>query len=169
MLKFMVLNEMILQLVHKTTLPAPICMNSSADSIWKLQRFIMRFLPSILLPPTVSWAVQCVLTLAHLPVSPMSNANDRGRQCSANPAIPKLLSHSFTPPRRLHCGREQKSTRMCSNCNCNSNVSHQRCQYSALHNSEQFLYEHKHEAAIMNLSVLRLHRGFIKQSSHWRV
>lgn len=124
-------------------------------------------------PPTVSWAVQCVLTLDHLPVSPMSNANHTGLKCSANPAISKLLSHSFISPHRLHCGREHRdtktSTRMCYNCNCNSNVSHRRCQCSALHNSGQFLYEHKHEAAIMNHGVLRLHSRFIKQPSHWRI
>lgn len=77
----------------------------------------------------------------------MSNANHTGRQCTANPAISKLLSHSFISPHRLHCGREhrdtKKSTRKCYNCNCKSNVSHHRCQYSALHNSEQFLYERK--------------------------
>lgn len=138
----------------------------------------MRFLSSILhvgvhcTLPTVSWAVQCVLTLDHLPVSPMSNANHTGRQCSDNPAISKLLSHSFTSPHRLYCGRKHRatknSTRMCFNCNCNSNVSHQRCQDSALHNSEQSLYEHKHEAAIMNWSP-RLHRRFIEQPSHWKI
>lgn len=110
--------------------------------------------PACGLPPpplTVSWAVQCVLTLAHLHVSPMSNANHTGPQCCANPAISKLLSHSFISPHRLHCGTKQ-STRMCCNCNCNSSVSHLRCQCSVLHNSEQFLYEHKHEAAIINQS-----------------
>ena len=127
---------------------------------WTLQPLIMRFLSPILrvgspprctLPLTVSWAVQCVLTLAHLHVSPMSNANHTGPQCCANPAISKLLSHSFISPHRLHCGTKQ-STRMCCNCNCNSSVSHLRCQCSVLHNSEQFLYEHKHEAAIINQS-----------------
>lgn len=77
----------------------------------------MQFLSSILhvgvhcTLPTVSWAVQCVLTLDHLPVSPMSNANHTGRQCSANPAISKLLSHSFTSPHRLHCGRKHRATK----------------------------------------------------------
>lgn len=109
------------------------------------------FFPRCTLPLTVSWAVQCVLTLAHLHVSPMSNANHTGRQRCANPAISKLLSHSFISPHRLHCGTKQ-STRMCCNCNCNSSVSHLCCQCSVLHNSEQFLYEHKHEAAIINQS-----------------
>lgn len=90
----------------------------------------MRFLSRILragrslYPPTVSWAVRRVLTLDHLPVSPMSNANHTGLQCSANPAISRLLSHSFSSPRRLHCGRKHRDTKksspMCYNCNYNS-------------------------------------------------
>lgn len=59
----------------------------------------------------------CVLTLDHLAVSPMSNANRTVLQCSANPAIFKMLvpptlnppsppPPSLISPHRLHCGRK---------------------------------------------------------------
>lgn len=60
----------------------------------------------LLYSPPVSRAVQCMLTQDHLPVSPMSNANHTGLQCSANPAISKLLSHSFISPHRLLCSKK---------------------------------------------------------------
>lgn len=139
-------------------------------SEWEIHNTAIWFLSSCLRAgarcphPTVSWAAQCVLTLAHLPVRPKSNANHTGWQCSANPAISKLLSHSFTPPHRLHCGRKHTGTRSPREhavTDCNSNVSLQGCQNSALHDSEQFLYEHRREATTMNQRP-RIHRRFIK-------
>lgn len=124
----MVFNVMILQLVYKTSLSI---LEVQTLTIWKLGFYIMRFSFSSspgrrLHPPTVSWDVQCILTLDHLPVSPMSNVNHPDWQCSANPATSELLSHfySFPPLHRLHCGRKRRDTRMCYNCN--SNVSHRQ-------------------------------------------
>lgn len=56
---------------------------------------------------TVSWAVQRALTLYPPSVSPMSNANHTGQQFTANPAISKLLFHSFISPHRLQCSKKK--------------------------------------------------------------
>lgn len=112
---------MTLQFVDKTSLPAFMDkLQVQTLTIWKLRavyNVISFFSPARgrpPRPPTVSWAVRCVLTLDHLPVSPMSNANHTGRQRGANPAISELLSHSFTSPHRLHCGREHRNPHKCA-------------------------------------------------------
>lgn len=58
--------------------------------------FLWSWLGAFTVPPTVSWAVQCVLTRDHLPVSPMSNANHTDLSAVLIPPYPSCFSiHSF--------------------------------------------------------------------------
>ncbi len=80
------LNEMTLQFVGETSLPSFMDKlqvqtdNLETAAVYNVISFFSPARGRPLHPPTVSWAVQCVLTLDHLPVSPMSNANRTGRQ-----------------------------------------------------------------------------------------
>lgn len=118
------------------------------------------------IPPTVSCAVQCD------PGSPLCLPNV---ECKSHrptelilPYLSRFPNHLFhlTDYTAAEITGTKRNPHGCAITVTVIVMSHHCCQCSALHNSGQFLYEHKHEAVIVSYSVQRLHSRFIKQPSH---